>query len=70
MSCADNALIGVKLDLNMCRFGQNCDDVPNKRGDQAAGDALQLFDRRLARERGGLSSRSSAAKAGFDGHAI
>jgi hypothetical protein len=29
-------LIAVKLDLNMRRFGQNCDDVLTKRGDQVA----------------------------------
>jgi hypothetical protein len=31
-------LIAIKLDLNMRRFGRNCDDVLTKRGDQAGGE--------------------------------
>ena len=59
------SLIAVKLDLNMCRFGQNCDDVSNKRGDQATGDALEHFDQKLARELRGSPPGLGAAKPGW-----
>src|ERR1700716_3210107 len=46
-----NGLIASKLDLNVCRFGRNCDDVLTKRGDQIRQTAAWRPDyrRRLGR---------------------